>query len=99
MCNPPIFRTREIISAKNILTNIPQLTRLQTQKARYNIFSKRSNGKVCTKVAFLYFRHRNISLPIELIKYIEFVHLLCHLADQKIDIILGDIETGVPEQL
>ena len=35
---------------------------------------------------------------IELIKYIELIYLLCHLADEQIDIVLGDIETRVSEQ-
>ena len=35
---------------------------------------------------------------VELIKYIEFVYLVCYIADEKIDIVLSDIETRVSEQ-
>ena len=35
---------------------------------------------------------------VELIKNIEFVNLFCDLTDEKIDIVLGDIETTVPKQ-
>ena len=36
---------------------------------------------------------------IELIKNIEFIYLLCYLADEQIDIVLGDIKTTMPKQL
>ena len=35
---------------------------------------------------------------IELIKNIELIYLLCHLADEKIDIVLGDVQATMPEQ-
>jgi hypothetical protein len=35
---------------------------------------------------------------IELIKHIELIYLLCNLADQKVDIVLGDVKARVPEQ-
>ena len=39
-----------------------------------------------------------MSSAIELIKNIELIYLLCHLADEKIDIVLGDVQATMPEQ-
>ena len=35
---------------------------------------------------------------IEFIQHIEFIYLLCHLADEKIDIVLGDVQATMPKQ-
>ena len=36
---------------------------------------------------------------IEFIQHVKLVNLLCYLADEKIDIVLGDVMARVPEQL
>ena len=36
---------------------------------------------------------------VELIKHIEFSYLLCYLADKKIDIVLGNVQATMPQQL
>ena len=35
---------------------------------------------------------------VELIKNIELVNLFCDLADEQIDIVLGDVQTTMPKQ-
>ena len=39
-----------------------------------------------------------MSSAVELIKNIELIYLLCHLADEKIDIVLSDVQTTMPKQ-
>ena len=43
--------------------------------------------------------HSDSLPPIELIKYIELVYLFCDVADEQLDIVLGDIKTAMPKQL
>ncbi len=59
----------------------------------YNI--KNQSAHDIGRYDFLFLIHSNSPLPIELIQHIKFVYLFCHLADEKIDIVLRDIETGM----
>lgn len=45
------------------------------------------------------FLHGNPCLAIELIKHIDFIDLFCHIADEKVNIVLRDLEAAMSEKL
>lgn len=43
--------------------------------------------------------HQNSFFSVELIQHVDLVHLLCHVADQKMNVILRDVQTAMTEKL
>lgn len=60
--------------------------------AAYRIVNKVVNGA-------LFLSHPNPFLSIKLIQHVKFINLFCHIADQKMNVILCDVQTAMTEKL
>ena len=58
----------------------------------YRIVNKVVNGA-------LFLSHPNPFLSIKLVQHVKFINLLCDVADQKMNVILRDIQTAMTEKL